>query len=154
MGLTAAECKRRELLFSLLCPVSSSGLWHNRSKKRLARLLVEPRGVEPRSQDFQSCAYTKSAKVPKRSHGGGIRTHSSETSPASVPHHGSTMRPKPLESVCKVICLLCQFVGQPIKIFVFDVFFLNYPFMTAIGRSLVSTFTKSASLAMTVSMSL
>ena len=26
--------------------------------------LVEPRGVEPRSQDFQSCAYTKSAKVP------------------------------------------------------------------------------------------
>ena len=25
---------------------------------------VEPRGVEPRSQDFQSCAYTKSAKVP------------------------------------------------------------------------------------------
>ena len=27
-------------------------------------ILVEPRGVEPRSQDFQSCAYTKSAKVP------------------------------------------------------------------------------------------
>ena len=25
---------------------------------------VEPRGIEPRSQDFQSCAYTKSAKVP------------------------------------------------------------------------------------------
>ena len=25
---------------------------------------MEPRGVEPRSQDFQSCAYTKSAKVP------------------------------------------------------------------------------------------
>ena len=27
-------------------------------------LCVEPRGVEPRSRDFQSCAYTKSAKVP------------------------------------------------------------------------------------------
>lgn len=27
-------------------------------------IFVEPRGVEPRSQDFQSCAYTKSAKVP------------------------------------------------------------------------------------------
>ena len=26
--------------------------------------LVEPRGVEPRSTDFQSVAYTKSAKVP------------------------------------------------------------------------------------------
>ena len=25
---------------------------------------VEPRGVEPRSEDFQSSAYTKSAKVP------------------------------------------------------------------------------------------
>ena len=25
---------------------------------------MEPRGVEPRSQDFQSSAYTKSAKVP------------------------------------------------------------------------------------------
>ena len=27
-------------------------------------LSVEPRGVEPRSEDFQSSAYTKSAKVP------------------------------------------------------------------------------------------
>ena len=79
---------------------------------------------------------------------------SHQGAPASVPHHGSTMRPKPLESVCKDICLLCQFMGQPKNIFVFDVNFLNYPFMTAIGRSLVSTFTKSASLAMTVSMSL
>lgn len=25
---------------------------------------VEPRGIEPRSKDFQSSAYTKSAKVP------------------------------------------------------------------------------------------
>ena len=28
------------------------------------KIFVEPRGVEPRSRDFQSCAYTKSAKVP------------------------------------------------------------------------------------------
>ena len=28
-------------------------------------IFVEPRGVEPRSQDFQSCAYTQSAIVPK-----------------------------------------------------------------------------------------
>ena len=27
-------------------------------------IFVEPRGVESRSQNFQSCAYTKSAKVP------------------------------------------------------------------------------------------
>ena len=27
-------------------------------------MLVEPREVEPCSQDFQSCAYTKSTKVP------------------------------------------------------------------------------------------
>ena len=30
----------------------------------LPNVKVEPRGFEPRSQDFQSCAYTKSAKVP------------------------------------------------------------------------------------------
>ena len=32
--------------------------------EHLIIFFVEPRGVEPRSQDFQSCAYTKSAKVP------------------------------------------------------------------------------------------
>ena len=32
--------------------------------EHLIIIFVEPRGVEPRSQDFQSCAYTKSAKVP------------------------------------------------------------------------------------------
>ena len=31
----------------------------------MLQCVVEPRGFEPRSQDFQSCAYTKSAKVPK-----------------------------------------------------------------------------------------
>ena len=43
-------------------PLAESGsavltitLWSN---------VVEPRGVEPRSQDFQSRAYTKSAKAP------------------------------------------------------------------------------------------
>ena len=30
----------------------------------LPNVKVELRGFEPRSQDFQSCAYTKSAKVP------------------------------------------------------------------------------------------
>lgn len=30
----------------------------------LPNVIVEPRGFEPRSQDFQSCAYTKSAKAP------------------------------------------------------------------------------------------
>ena len=30
----------------------------------LPNVKVEPRGFEPRSQDFQSCAYTRSAKAP------------------------------------------------------------------------------------------
>ena len=36
--------------------------WNNQIFREF--FFVEPRGVEPRSQDFQSCAYTKSAKVP------------------------------------------------------------------------------------------
>ena len=36
----------------------------SRSRWSTSECFVEPRGVEPRSQDFQSCAYTKSAKAP------------------------------------------------------------------------------------------
>ena len=35
------------------------------TNRTMLQCAVEPRGVEPRSRDFQSCAYTKSAKVPK-----------------------------------------------------------------------------------------
>lgn len=36
----------------------------SRSRWSTSECFVEPRGVEPRSRDFQSCAYTKSAKAP------------------------------------------------------------------------------------------
>ena len=36
----------------------------SRCRWRTPQCLVEPRGVEPRSMDFQSIAYTKSAKAP------------------------------------------------------------------------------------------
>ena len=117
-------------------------------------LSVEPRGVEPRSEDFQSSAYTKSAKVP----GQVSRRQESNLLLAStdgLPFHitGSTMRPFSL-SVCKITCTLCQFVGQAERFFIFLRFFFLYPLITATGSSLVFTFTRSTSLAMTSSMSL
>ena len=56
-ALLALQCKEP------LQTASEAGVLTNYTMRQCYD--VGPRGFEPRSQDFQSCAYTKSAKVPE-----------------------------------------------------------------------------------------
>ena len=62
----------------------------SRSHWSTSEYVVEPRGVEPRSQDFQSCAYTKSAKAPFLVASDGFEPPLADPESAVLPlHHGA-----------------------------------------------------------------
>ncbi len=65
----------------------------SRSRWSTSEFFVEPRGVEPRSQDFQSCAYTQSAKAPCLVALDGFEPPLADPESAVLPlHHGAMWR--------------------------------------------------------------